>query len=363
MPKNVIGEYSVSRLEILGADGAVDEALEPDLDRDRLVGMYRDMLLARRADERMLKLQRQGRIGTFGPSSGHEACMVGATCAMQDADWFIGGFRELGGRIARGEPLSNALIYHNGYEEGSVLPEDARPMLPINIIVGSQALHAVGIAYAERYRKADAVALAFFGDGATSQGDFHEALNFAAVWNVPVVFICVNNQWAISMPRSQQTKAKSLAQKAIAYEMPGIQVDGNDVLAVYAATKEAVDRARAGEGPTLIEGVTYRLLMHTTADDPRRYRTAEEEEDWQAKEPLSRFRTYLENKGYWDEAQQEALEEEVKKEVDAAVNELETRTDFKPDAPFDHVYGTRHDVIEDQRREFLAAIAKEADRG
>ncbi|MBM3324575.1 MAG: pyruvate dehydrogenase (acetyl-transferring) E1 component subunit alpha, partial [Calditrichaeota bacterium] len=233
--------------------------------------------------------------------------------------------------------------------------------LPISIIVGSQTLHAVGIAYAMKYRgETGSAVVTFFGDGATSQGDFHEAMNFAAVWKVPVVFICQNNQWAISLPRSKQTSSKTLAQKAIAYEMPGIQVDGNDALAMYKATKEALDRAHAGEGPTFIEAVTYRLMMHTTADDPTKYRAESEVEEWRKRDPLIRFRLCLEKKGIWDETQQKKMDEEIKSEVDAAVKEFEDLKDFKPDAPFDYVFGTRHDEIEEQRGEFLEELRKEA---
>jgi pyruvate dehydrogenase E1 component alpha subunit len=201
--------------------------------------------------------------------------------------------------------------------------------------------------------------LSFCGDGATSQGDFHEALNFAGVWQAPVVFIVQNNQWAISVPRARQTRSETLAQKAIAYGIPGLQVDGNDALAMYRATREALERARAGEGPTLIEADTYRLMMHTTADDPRKYRSEAEEAAAWKREPLIRLRLYLEGKGLWDAARQEALEKEVRGQIEAAVKEFETPKTFKPDAPFDHVLGTPSGEIERQRREFLENLEKE----
>lgn len=363
MPQKVLEEFSVSRLDILDEDANVDESLEPQLGEEQLVGMYRAMLLARACDERMLKLQRQGRIGTFGPSIGHEASAVGPAFAMAEEDWFVSAFRELGGRLVRGESLASQLVYYNGFEEGTVRPGGDGRLLPISVIVGAQALHGVGIAYAMKYRKRDSAVLVFLGDGATSEGDFHEAMNFAAVWQAPVVFICQNNQWAISVPRSKQTRSNTLAQKAIAYQMPGIQVDGNDVLAMYKTTKEALELARGGGGPTFIEAVTYRLMMHTTADDPKKYRSEEEVEAWKAREPLIRFRKYLDNKGYWDEEKQAAMDQDIKKEIDDAVKEFEARTDFKPDAPFDHVFGTRHTSVEEQREEFLAVISKEADNG
>jgi pyruvate dehydrogenase E1 component alpha subunit len=360
MPLKVIEEFSVSRLQILDEEGNVDKKLEPEIAPDLLLKIYRAMVLAREADQRMLKLQRQGRIGTFGPSSGQEATAVGAAAAMTDADWFVAAFRELGARLWRGEPLVNSFYYYNGYEEGNVQPaEGSKRTLPNAVIVGSQTLHAVGIGYALKYNKEKAASLVFFGDGATSEGDFHEALNFAGVWKAPTVFFCQNNQWAISVPRSKQTAAKTLAQKAIAHGVRGIQVDGNDVLAVYKATSEALQRARDGEGPTLIEGVTFRLMMHTTADDPKKYRTEEVEKKWWKVEPLIRFRKYLVNKGLWDDAKQEALMEEIKNEIDAAVKEFETPREFKPDEPFDHIFGTEHPDIEEQRQKFLAALELE----
>jgi pyruvate dehydrogenase E1 component alpha subunit len=279
---------------------------------------------------------------------------------MTDKDWFVCSFREMGGRLMRGEPIEDTLTYYNGYEEGNAFPGCERT-LPISVIIASQMLHAVGIAYAMRLQgEADTAVLCFMGDGATSQGDFHEALNFASVWRVPVVFVCQNNQWAISVPRSRQTGSQTLAQKAIAYDIPGIQVDGNDPLAMYQATKEALDRARAGQGATLIEAVTYRLRMHTTADDPKKYRSEEEVHLWEQRDPLLRFRAYLQRKDFWNDDKQAELETEVKQQIEAAVQAFESRTDFKPDVPFDHVFGTRHAVIERQRAEYLDNLKKEA---
>jgi pyruvate dehydrogenase E1 component alpha subunit len=315
------------------------------------------MLLAREADQKALKMQRQGRIGTFAPATGQEAASTAPAFAMTDKDWFVGAFRELGGWLARGMPLENFLLFHNGWEEGSVFPEPGRT-LPLNIIVGSQTLHAVGLAYAMKLQgEKDAAVVAFFGDGATSQGDFHEALNFASVWQVPVVFICQNNQWAISVPLKKQTQSRTLAQKAIAYDMPGLQVDGNDALAMYRATQQALERARSGGGPTLIEAVTYRLMMHTTADDPTKYRDEEEVKAWWQRDPLTRFRRYLEAQGLLDEARHEALEAAVKAEVEAAVARFEARRDFKLDLPFDHVFAAPHPEIAAQRKAFLAELA------
>jgi pyruvate dehydrogenase E1 component alpha subunit len=359
MPLKEIGKFSVSHLQILDEKGNVDRKLEPKLDDDTLLRLHRAMTYAREGDQRLLKLQRQGRIGTFGPCTGQEASVCGPAFAMNADDWFVGSFRELGGRLARGESLINTFVFHNGLEEGNVQAPGVTRLLPVSIIVAAQTLHAVGIAYAMKLRGESAAVVTFLGDGGTSEGDFHEALNFASVWQVPVVFICQNNQWAISMPRGRQTHARTIAQKAIAYDLPGVQVDGNDVLAMYVAVKEALDRARAGGGPTLIEAVTYRLMMHTTADDPTRYREDAEVQTWWQRDPLTRFRKYLEAKGLWSDDQQALLEAELRQEIDAAVKEFEARPPVRPDAPFDHVFGTRHAVIEQQRAEFLADVARE----
>ncbi len=363
MPITQLAQYSISKLQILDEQGKPDAELEPDLGQEQLCQLYESMVLARQADQRMLKLQRQGRLGTFPPCSGQEAASCGAAFAMGPSDWFVGSYRELGGRLVRGESLKSTLLYYNGFEEGSVEGSQKR-ILPTQVILASQLLHAVGIAYSMRYLgEKESAVVAFFGDGASSQGDFHEALNFAAVWQVPVVFICQNNGWAISVPQRAQMHSKTIAQKAIAYGMPGIQVDGNDALAVYRATQEALVRAKSGGGPTLVEAVTYRLMMHTTADDPKKYRAASEEEGWWKREPLTRFRKYLVLKGIWDETKQAALEEKVKETVDQAVQDFEAPQDIKPDAPFDFVFASRHQVIEAQRVEFLEHLAKEKKEG
>ncbi len=352
--------FKISHLRILDEHGQVDTKREPPLGTEDLIHLYGSMVTARAVDDRMLKMQRQGRIGTFALCTGQEAVSCGSALAMTDKDWFVGAFRELGGRLMRGEPIENCLFFYNGYEEGNVFPGRGRT-LPISIIVGAQTLHAVGIAHAMKLRgETDSAVVCYFGDGATSEGDFHEAMNFASIWQAPVVFICANNQWAISVPREKQTNSRTLAQKAIAYDIPGIQVDGNDALAMYQATKDALDRAHAGEGPTFIEAVTYRLMMHTTADDPTRYQPPELLEAWQARDPIPRFRGYLQAKGLWDEEKQGRLEEEVKGRIEDALEVFESRKDFKPDSPFDYIYGTTHARIEEQRTEFLDNLQKES---
>ncbi|MFO7913449.1 MAG: pyruvate dehydrogenase (acetyl-transferring) E1 component subunit alpha [Desulfotignum sp.] len=363
MPLTTIDDFSIKLLHILDENGKVDPDLEPDLSQDELEKLFQAMTLSRMADTRMLNLQRQGRLGTIPVNKGQEAAFCAPILALKETDWFVGSYRELGARLMRGETLENSLLLFNGWEEGNVNENNDRT-LPVSIVLASQLPQAVGLAYASRYKEeTDTVVLAMFGDGATSEGDFHEAVNFAAVLNAPVIFLCQNNQYAISTPLKIQTKSRTIAQKAIAYGIPGIQVDGNDALAVYQAVKEAVDRARADGGPTLIEAVTFRMLMHTTADDPSRYRSDEEVTAWEAKDPLFRFKVYLIQKGIWDEDRQKQLEEECKAQIDAAVQAFESREPFASDVPFDHVFGTKENVIEAQRTRFLARLGKEGEDG
>lgn len=338
-------------LSILNENGEVETDLEPDIDDEKLISLYRAMYLGRRFDERLLQLQRQGRIGTFPPISGQEAAQVGAVAAMRPEDWLVPSFRETAAEIWRGRTLENIIIANNGLNEGGIIPSDSRD-LPISIPVGSQIPHAVGLAWAAKYRRTDEVVMVFFGDGATSEGDFHEAMNFAAVFQVPLVFVCQNNHWAISIPLESQTRSKTIVQKAIAYGMPGIQVDGNDALAVYSAAEEAVRRARAGKGPTFIECVTYRVLMHTTADDPKRYRSEEEVEQWQRRDPLSRFKKYLINKKVLTRKSIDDLESEIAAEIRQAVDHAEDQMQSMGDPleMFDHLYAQMPPYLEKQKR-------------
>lgn len=340
----------IDYLSILDEDGKVDAALDPGLPDDLLLRLYEAMVLGREFDARMLNLQRQGRIGTFPPITGQEAAHLGAAAALEPSDWMVPSFRETAAELWRGRSMESILMAYNGYNEGWHV-EEGRNDMPDSVPVGSQALHAMGIAWAMKYRKEKHVAMAFFGDGATSEGDVHEALNFAGVFQAPVIFVCQNNQWAISIPRSRQTRAKTIAQKALAYGIEGIQVDGNDILAVYAAASEAVARARSGEGATLIECVTYRLMMHTTADDPKRYRTDEEVAAWRKKDPILRFQTYLRAKTLLTDEKIAAVETSVKERIQAAVDAAERRMTESVDPlhMFEHVYETLPPHLEMQR--------------
>jgi pyruvate dehydrogenase E1 component alpha subunit len=368
MPRNTINiPGKVEYLSILNEKGELDASLEPDIPEELLLKLHRAILLGRKFDERLLNLQRQGRIGTFAPISGQEAAQLGAVAPLRPSDWMVPAFRETAAEIWRGRSLESVIIFNNGYSEGAAIPPELNN-LPISVPVGSQILHAVGLGWAAKYRQTDDVAMTFFGDGATSEGDFHEGLNFAGVFQAPVIFVCQNNHWAISIPVAKQTRSKTLAQKALAYGMPGIQVDGNDILAVYAAAKEAVDRARAGRGPTLVECVTYRMAMHTTADDPKRYRTEEEVEKWRERDPIVRYQKYLVAKGLLSEDKLAEIESEVLEEIQAAVDGAEERMKALGDPidMFEHAYDRMPAYLKEQKEAFareVAAITEEKNSG
>lgn len=285
----------------------------------KLVALYRAMVRTRQFDEKAVALQRTGRLGTFASSLGQEAVAVGTASAMRSEDVLVPSFREHGAQLWRGVSAKELFLYWSGDERGSDFA-GPREDFPVSIPVASHFPHAAGVALAFQLRAEPRVAVCIAGDGATSKGDFYEALNIAAVWNVPAVFVIADNQWAISVPRSAQTAARTLAQKSVAVGMPGEQVDGNDVIAVQDVVSRAVERARAGEGPALIEAVTYRLADHTTADDAHRYRDdAEVSARWK-EEPLVRLRDYLVASGGWAKADEESLLAEVSQEIEEAVN-------------------------------------------
>lgn len=348
--KKVDLDLGMTYLSVLDEEGNLDEDLEPAIPDEDVRELYKMMALTRVFDARREKLQRQGRIGTFAPSTGQEAAQLGSVYALRRTDWMVPSFRETASALWRGMRLEDDLLYVAGYEEGIRFPEDSTD-LPTTVPVGSQIPHAVGIAWGIQLAGKEDVVLCYFGDGATSEGDFHEGLNFASVLNVPVVFLCQNNQWAISVPLHKQTKSRTLAQKGIAYEIPALQVDGNDLLAVYRATQEAVDRAREGGGPGFIEAVTYRLRFHTTADDPKKYRSEEEEKAWWKRDPLPRFRAYGLRRGAFDEAWVEAWDGEAETRVDEAVRRLEERMDGDPLDLFRHAYAENPPYLKRQEEE------------
>ena len=334
-------------LQILDKEGHVDKLLEPKLSSADLKKIYETMVLTRMADTKALALQRSGRMGTFAQVLGQEA-QVAVGLAMQKQDWFFPSFRELGILLCRGSPLEGFYMVFMGCEEGNRTPKEINNF-PVSVPVGSQTVHAVGAAMAAQIKKEKVVSVVAFGDGGTSEGDFHEAMNFAGVFKAPCIFFCQNNQWAISTARKIQTAAKTIAQKAVAYGFPGIQVDGNDPLAIYAAMKEAVDNARQGKGPTLIESLTYRIGAHTTADDPTLYRSEKEVKYWQERDPIKRFKIYLQKKGIWEKKYEDDLIKKCTKQIEEAVAKAEkVAKATKPEDMFKYMYETLTPELKEQ---------------
>jgi pyruvate dehydrogenase E1 component alpha subunit len=322
MPRKTIKNFKVEWLQILDEQGNCDEELRPALSDKEIQKLYEWMILARTFDDKAFKLQREGRLGTYASILGQEATQVGSAYALQPKDWMFPSFREAGVSIVRGLPMKMILQYWSGDERGSLIPEGQNDF-PITISVGTQIPIAAGVAWAAKAKGDKIAVLAYLGDGGSSKGDFHEGLNIAGVFSLPVVFLCQNNQWAISVPRRRQTAAETLAQKAIAYGFDGLQVDGNDIFAVYRATDEALKRARLGKGPTFVECVTYRIGDHTTADDASRYRSQEETEQWRKKDPIDRLKRYMKKRGLWEESYDQKVLADAKHRVEAAVKEEE----------------------------------------
>lgn len=347
MPKDVIERFELEFLQIINEQGVADPALLPPLKDQELKKIFESMTLARTFNQRALSLQREGRIGTYASILGQEASQIGSALALDRDDWIFPSFRESGVMISRGYPMWMLYRYWMGDERGMKAPEGMN-IFPMSVPVGTQLPHAAGAAFAMKYKGDKKVAAVYFGDGGSSRGDFHEALNLAGVFKSPVVFLLQNNQWAISVPRVRQSSAKTLAQRAFGYGMPGIQVDGNDVLAVYSATKQAADRARKGEGPTLIECYTYRLDDHTTADDASRYRNKEDVDEWRKKEPMIRLRLFLEKKGLWTKE----YEDEITRKALAAVDkDIETAEKYPAPDPADIIRYTNGELTRTQAKE------------
>ncbi len=353
--KSVFQEYSPLKFkmfQIINNEGQlVDNSWQP-LPPDReLVEAFKFMLFVRLADQMAVSYQRQGRMYTYPPNFGQEAIATAVGFIAKKEDWVVPAFREMAAWLKKGARLKDIFLYWGGDEQGSRF-SDAPNILPSSVPIASQLTHAVGIAYALKHKKQKALAYTFVGDGGTSEGDFHESLNFAAVWKVPVVFIIQNNQYAISVPVSRQTASKSLAVKAVAYGMEGIQVDGNDYLAMHKALSEAAEHALSGKGPVLIEAVTFRRGAHTTSDDPSLYRTEEEEDNWALKDPVNRLRKYLLAKKLWDEKDEASLLEEYKKEIDAQFSEYENHPPYELEDVFKYQYEEMPDDLKKQQVEY-----------
>ncbi|WP_069813478.1 pyruvate dehydrogenase (acetyl-transferring) E1 component subunit alpha [Streptomyces sp. TP-A0874] len=330
-----------------------------DLTPEELRGLYRDMLLTRRFDAEATSLQRQGELGLWASLLGQEAAQIGSARALRDDDYVFPTYREHGVAWCRGVDPSNLLGMFRGVNNGGWDPKSNNFHL-YTIVIGSQTLHATGYAMGVAKDGADAAVIAYFGDGASSQGDVAEAFTFSAVYNAPVVFFCQNNQWAISEPTERQTRVP-LYQRAQGYGFPGVRVDGNDVLACLAVTRSALERARSGEGPTLVEAFTYRMGAHTTSDDPTRYRQDEERVAWEAKDPIARLRAYLEREGFADEAFFAEVDEESEALGKRVRDAVRAMPDPDPMAMFEHTYADGHALVDEERAQFAAYQASFAE--
>lgn len=334
----VVATFNIEYLQFLDTSGRATGALPAfAADPAALIPFYEAMVLMRTYDAKAIALQRTGQLGTYASLLGKEAVDAGIGHAMRPEDVFLCTYRDNGVQMLRGVTMHELLLYWGGDERGSDFAVPRRDF-PVSITIASQCLHAVGVAYAMKLRKQARVAVCMVGDGATSKGDFYESINAAGAWKLPVVFFVTNNQWAISVPRSTQSAAETLAQKAIAAGIPGVQVDGNDVIAVHHAVQEAMMLARKGDGPTLIEAVTYRLADHTTADDASRYRPPEEVAEAWKREPLLRLRNFLSNAGVWDKTHEEELLRRCNSEVQAAAQAYIDTPPPPPEQMFDQLY-------------------------
>ena len=322
-------------IRYLAEDGSL--LADPPVGTDRARALFAAMVVARTYDRKASALQRQGRLATYAQFEGQEAAQIGSAAALRADDWMVGTYRDAAAMWHQGYGWEQLFLGRMGDERGGSPPEGVN-VLPPSITVGAHMIHAVGLSWAERLMGSDRIALTYFGDGATSEGDFHEAMNFAAVFSTPTVFLCQNNGWAISMSRADQTRSETIAVKAVAYGMPGVLVDGNDALAMLAVTTEAVERARSGGGPTLIEALTYRVGPHTTADDASRYQPEEEVREAWKREPLARLGRYLRGEDLWSDEQEEELQRELAEVMEKSLRAYAERPKDKPTAMFDHLY-------------------------
>jgi 2-oxoisovalerate dehydrogenase E1 component alpha subunit len=334
----------------------IQNEYENEISEELTRHFYRHLIRIRTFDRKAVSLQRQGRIGTYAPFEGQEASQVGTALALNEKDWLFPTYRDHGATMTFGHSLLNVLLFWKGRNEGCVPPEGKNIFTP-GIPIATQLPHAVGAAYAEKRKGTKNAAIAYFGDGATSEGDFHEGLNLASVWEAPVVFFNQNNHYAISVPMNKQMKTKTIAQKALAYDIPGVRIDGNDIFAVYFETKKALEQARNGEGPALIESVTWRYGAHTTADDPSKYRDQHESDARRRNnDPIDRLMKFMTKKGWTDKEWMDSVEKECSKEVDLAVEELESYPSADPSVIFDYVFETPTWTIREQKEKLLKSM-------
>lgn len=340
-------------IQIMDQNGKItDTSYIDQIDKSLVQQFYRQLICMRAFDQKAINLQRQGRLGTYPGFEGQEAAQVGSALALEEDDWMLPTYRDHAASITFGKSY-NILSSWNGRVEGN-LPPKGKNILPPSVPIATQLPIAAGIAMANKYKNSSQAVIAYFGDGATSEGDFHEGLNFASVFQAPVVFFNQNNQYAISTPIWKQMHSETIAQKSIAYEIPGIRIDGNDIFAAYFETKKALERARNGEGPSLIEAVTWRYGAHTTADDPTKYRNQKEEnEKRRQNDPVTRLERFMKAYGFWDEKLAEQIKGEIKEEIDGAVKVLETMPPANVNDIYDYMFEKPTWTLEQQKEEYI----------
>jgi pyruvate dehydrogenase E1 component alpha subunit len=349
-------------VRVLREDGTLAQEYDPKLSAEEVVRLYRHLTLTRVIDERLVVLQRQGRIGFHIGSLGEEAAIIGSAYAMREQDWIFPCYREFGAALLRGMTLQSYIdnMFGNANDpvKGRQMPDHytcrAAHWGSVSSPIGTQITQAVGFAWAAKIQKKDLVCLVYFGDGATSSGEFHNGMNFAGVFQAPAIMFCRNNGWAISVPVDRQSASRTFADKGIAYGVPSVRVDGNDIFAVIAVTRKAVQRAAAGHGPTLIEALTYRMGGHSTSDDPTRYRHKAELEPWQMRDPIERFRRHLASARLWDQQQEDALRAEIDQSFRQAVEIAENTPAPALETMFEDVYAKPSWNLVEQRQELLA---------
>ncbi len=351
MVQKVVAKFEVEYLQVMDENGKVDKSLMPKLSEKQIKELYELMILMRTFDEKVFLLQRQGRIGTYIQFKGQEASQLGSAYALEDKDWMFPMYRSNGALLVRKHPMHKLLQYGGGDIRGLKSAPDINNF-PISIPVGTQTPHAVGCAWASKLKGEKVVSLAYTGEGGTSRGDFHDGLNFAGLHKVPCVIVVENNQYAISVPRKKQTASETFAQKAIAYGIKGIQVDGNDIFAVYKATKEAVDNARAGNGATLIENITYRMADHSTSDDAKKYRSDKEVQEWLSKDPVLRFEKYLRANNLLDDRYKEEVAKKAKEKVEKEIEIYENLPAPTPKDFFENTYAELTPDLKEELKDF-----------
>ena len=358
MPGDFAPQYqpkskAVAPLSMLGGNGKLKRGIEPELSDEQALEGLRLMMLGRAFDEKCLSQQRQGRLGTFAPIFGQEATLVGTALAMDPArDWAVPQYREFPVQYSQGIPMLSLILYRRGHPDGGIIPDGVNVMAT-QVSLAAQIPHAVGLGWGMKLKNQDGVSVVFFGDGASSEGDFHESCNLAGIVDAPVIFLLQNNQWAISTPRAIQTSGLDFASRAPSYGFPGVSVDGNDMFAVHKVVADAVRRGREGKGATLVEAVTYRMGMHTTADDPTRYVDPAEREHWRKKDPIDRVQKYLAAKGLWDDIKAGECEAEIRDEVEGAFAAADAYVAPSAEAIYEHVFAETSQTLRRQRAEHL----------